>query len=121
MHSYTKRSEEDSALALEEHQTGYCPLDLYSGETERVTRAVEALWNAWIRTEGSANNLRFSYEGVRVEPSDVSARLRDPASRRSPLLDRPLRSTHFYHHTSITIGPIQLVPQSCLPQPLSTA
>lgn len=60
------------ATALDEHRHAYCPLDLYSGDEARVARAIEGLWNAWKRTDGSANNLRFFYEGVRVEPSDVS-------------------------------------------------
>lgn len=82
MHSYMKKADLDPVAALSEHDEGYCPLDLYSGDAARVTRAVEALWEAWTRTDGTANNLRFFYEGHRVEPSDVSAAVRLERPRR---------------------------------------
>lgn len=72
MHRHLKKAKEDPALAIEEHQEGYCPLDLYSKDDKRIARAIKALWRAWELSEGTANNLRFFYEGERVEPSDVS-------------------------------------------------
>ncbi|ORY79753.1 inositol-pentakisphosphate 2-kinase [Leucosporidium creatinivorum] len=73
MHSYMKKAKSNPALAIEEHQEGYCPLDLYSGDDRRIGRAVEALWRAWELSEGAANNLRFFYEGVRVEPEEPAS------------------------------------------------
>lgn len=73
MHRYLKNHKKDPVTALDEHQDGYCPLDLYSGDETRVARAVSALWKAWEVSEGAANNLRFFYEGTRVEPTDVSS------------------------------------------------
>ncbi|KII88117.1 hypothetical protein PLICRDRAFT_175759 [Plicaturopsis crispa FD-325 SS-3] len=51
--------------------TTYCPLDLFSTSTERMRAAVGALWDSWIRTEGSANNLRIFMHGKVVSPENV--------------------------------------------------
>lgn len=51
---------------------GYCPLDLYSGQPERVTKALHALWDVWISTSGGVNNLKVFVEGHQIKPtSDV--------------------------------------------------
>ena len=54
---------------------GYCPLDLFSGDRARVSKAVEDLWDAWIQTDGHINNLKVFVEGVLIKPSQVSISL----------------------------------------------
>ncbi|KAM0792601.1 hypothetical protein ACM66B_005262 [Microbotryomycetes sp. NB124-2] len=70
MHRYTKEAHKHPMQALDRHQTGYCPLDLYSQDTGRVDKAVKALWDGWETSHGSANNLRIFVDGKRVEPHD---------------------------------------------------
>lgn len=65
MHSHMKTTEgEDVSL-------GYCPLDLYSGDKDRVTKALHSLWNVWIGSSGSINNLRVFVEGQMLRPSTL--------------------------------------------------
>ncbi|KAK4053180.1 hypothetical protein OIV83_001915 [Microbotryomycetes sp. JL201] len=70
MHRYMKEAHKHPMQALERHQSGYCPLDLYSGDEARVNKAVKALWSGWEASHGSANNLRIFVDGKRVEPHD---------------------------------------------------
>lgn len=49
----------------------FCPLDLYSGDELRVTRAVLALWDGWVNSKGSANNLRVFVSGETIHPENV--------------------------------------------------
>jgi inositol-pentakisphosphate 2-kinase len=65
MHSHLKTTDHENVHA------GYCPLDLFSGNEERISRALRALWDAWIHTQGSANNLRLFFRGKLLKPSDV--------------------------------------------------
>ncbi|KAG9021106.1 Inositol-pentakisphosphate 2-kinase [Tulasnella sp. JGI-2019a] len=51
--------------------THYCPLDLYSGEESRVRKALQALCDAWVESDGSLNNLKIFAAGKRVSPSNV--------------------------------------------------
>lgn len=65
MHSHYKSTEgQDVSL-------GYCPLDLYSGEEERVRKALNSLWDVWIGSSGSVNNLRIFVEGHMLRPSTL--------------------------------------------------
>ncbi|EIN07104.1 hypothetical protein PUNSTDRAFT_104610 [Punctularia strigosozonata HHB-11173 SS5] len=48
----------------------FCPLDLYSGDKLRVTRAVLALWDGWVNSKGSANNLRVFVSGETIHPDN---------------------------------------------------
>ncbi|OCH86905.1 hypothetical protein OBBRIDRAFT_890169 [Obba rivulosa] len=48
--------------------SGYCPLDLYSGESTRISRALGALWDTWILSSGGVNNLRIFVEGEPLRP-----------------------------------------------------
>lgn len=73
MHRYMKQGHKHPMQALETHQTGYCPLDLYSGDQERVSRAIRALWSDWKASCGGTNNIRLFVDGRRVEPHDVSS------------------------------------------------
>jgi inositol-pentakisphosphate 2-kinase len=50
----------------------YCPLDLFSGSKERVEIAIEGLWDSWVQSNGSINNLRIFSHGKLVLPNDVS-------------------------------------------------
>lgn len=52
---------------------GYCPLDLFSGDKDRVTKAIHSLWNAWTDSNGTVNNLKIFVRGNVIPPSDVSA------------------------------------------------
>ncbi len=63
MHSHLKSSEG------EEVSLGYCPLDLYSGQEDRIKKALHALWDVWIGSSGSVNNLRVFVDGQIVSPS----------------------------------------------------
>lgn len=65
MHAHMKSTDgEDVSL-------GYCPLDLYSGDEARVTKAIHALWDAWIGTSGGVNNLRVFVGGSLLRPSSL--------------------------------------------------
>lgn len=63
MHSHLKFTEG------EEVSLGFCPLDLYSGDEERVTKAIHTLWDVWIGSSGAVNNLRVFVEGQMVKPT----------------------------------------------------
>ncbi|OBZ65669.1 Inositol-pentakisphosphate 2-kinase [Grifola frondosa] len=63
MHAHLKTTQgEDVSL-------GYCPLDLFSGEEARVTRALHALWDVWIGSSGGVNNLRVFVDGQMLRPT----------------------------------------------------
>ncbi|KAH9998177.1 inositol-pentakisphosphate 2-kinase [Russula compacta] len=64
MHAYLKHAEGMNAA------TQYCPLDLFSGSRERLETALEGLWNAWVQSNGSINNLRIFSHGKMVLPND---------------------------------------------------
>lgn len=57
--------------ANDEHDTAYCPLDLYSLEPDRVKQALSALWTGWVDSEGQSNNLRIFLSGERLSPTSV--------------------------------------------------
>jgi inositol-pentakisphosphate 2-kinase len=65
MHAHLKNTEGMSA-ALQ-----FCPLDLFSGSKVRIESGLEGLWNSWIQSNGSINNLRIFSHGKIVLPSDV--------------------------------------------------
>lgn len=52
---------------------GFCPLDLYSGDSARVSRAMDSLWQTWSTAEdGNIHNMRVFIDGKTVDPRDVS-------------------------------------------------
>jgi len=51
---------------------GYCPLDLFSGEEHRVRHAIYSLWDAWVASNGTINNLKIFNQGNLVSPLKVS-------------------------------------------------
>lgn len=65
MHSHL-RSREGDQVASE-----YCPLDLFSGDETRIVRAIHALWDAWISSNATANNLKIFARGKFLKPSEV--------------------------------------------------
>ncbi len=66
MHAHLKKTEGVDAAVQ------FCPLDLFSGSKVRLERAIDALWNSWIQSNGSINNLRIFSHGKIVLPNDVS-------------------------------------------------
>ncbi|KAI0783102.1 inositol-pentakisphosphate 2-kinase [Abortiporus biennis] len=68
MHSHLKSTDGENV------SLGYCPLDLFSGDTDRVKKALNTLWDVWIGSSGSVNNLRIFVEGQMLRPSPQSLR-----------------------------------------------
>lgn len=66
MHRFYKTS---SALHPEQ---GFCPLDLFSGNEERIRKYLHSLWTSWLSTNGEINNLRIFYDGKVIRPTAVS-------------------------------------------------
>ncbi|ORY25926.1 inositol-pentakisphosphate 2-kinase, partial [Naematelia encephala] len=62
----------------------YDPLDLYSGDEERMQRSLDGLFAGWKSTEGKGNNFRLSVDGVTVFPGQVRTDLH-PANLLSAL------------------------------------
>ena len=60
------------AHATQQVVTDYCPLDLFSGDEHRITKAIYALWDAWVASNASLNNLKVFSGGKFVTPSEVS-------------------------------------------------
>jgi len=65
MHSIHKNSSGESEAS------GYCPLDLFSGEKVRVKKALESLWSSWVESNGEINNLKVFVEGGTITPGEV--------------------------------------------------
>jgi inositol-pentakisphosphate 2-kinase len=65
MHTHDKQQSGETVAM------GYCPLDLFSGNPERVSKSVSDLWQAWIQSDGHINNLKIFVEGVLIQPSQV--------------------------------------------------
>jgi len=52
--------------------TNYCPLDLFSGNERRIALAVNNLWDSWVGSNATMNNLKMFAGGKFVTPSEVS-------------------------------------------------
>ncbi|KZV96177.1 hypothetical protein EXIGLDRAFT_609571 [Exidia glandulosa HHB12029] len=53
---------------------GFCPLDLYSGDGERVDKAMDSLWRTWSTAEdGNIHNMRVFLDGITMDPRDPEA------------------------------------------------
>ncbi len=63
MHAHLK-SAQGETVAL-----GYCPLDLFSRDRQRVARALRTLWDVWIASGAAVNNLRVFVEGQKLAPT----------------------------------------------------
>jgi len=69
MHAHLKQTEGEN-VAMQ-----YCPLDLYSGSKERLRAALEGLWDSWMQSNGSINNLRIFSHGKIMLPNDVGRQI----------------------------------------------
>jgi inositol-pentakisphosphate 2-kinase len=66
MHSFM-RSQKDH-----KYVNNYCPLDLFSGNAERVKKAIDCLWYAWEHSNGGVNNLKIFARGRVIKPGQVN-------------------------------------------------
>ncbi|BGP06261.1 Inositol-pentakisphosphate 2-kinase [Rhodotorula toruloides] len=64
MHRHYKASDGEGS-------DGFCPLDLYSGNSARVHKALEQLYGSWMSSEGGINNLRIFLDGKKVLPGNA--------------------------------------------------
>ncbi|KAI4524645.1 hypothetical protein K525DRAFT_193558 [Schizophyllum commune Loenen D] len=64
MHAHMKR------MQGEKVSNGYCPLDLFSGNPARVRHAVLTLWDAWVESNATVNNLKIFVHGKTIHPSE---------------------------------------------------
>ncbi|KAK7038123.1 inositol-pentakisphosphate 2-kinase [Favolaschia claudopus] len=53
--------------------SGYCPLDLYSGDEVRMKTALDSLCDAWIESNGTINNFKVFVRGKMILPEDRSS------------------------------------------------
>ncbi|KAG6854730.1 hypothetical protein C0991_002443 [Blastosporella zonata] len=58
---------------------GFCPLDLFSGDKDRMLKAIYDLWDAWSNNNGMANNLKIFVHGSKISPSEANPMLSDNA------------------------------------------
>ncbi|KAH7915302.1 inositol-pentakisphosphate 2-kinase [Hygrophoropsis aurantiaca] len=65
MHTYSRSAEKGDNIL-----SAYCPLDLFSGDRQRILNALHNLWMAWYNSDGSHNNLKLFAEGKLVKPSN---------------------------------------------------
>ncbi|KAG6900403.1 hypothetical protein C0993_011096 [Termitomyces sp. T159_Od127] len=66
MHSAMKSKMTEAAFP------GYCPLDLFSEDMNRVKKAIRGLWDIWTESNGTVNNLKIFVQGQKVVPSAAS-------------------------------------------------
>ncbi|KAL4265343.1 Inositol-pentakisphosphate 2-kinase [Pleurotus pulmonarius] len=66
MHVHLKVLQGDTDVSV-----GYCPLDLFSGNPERIKLALESLWSSWMATEGTVNNWKMFVAGMLVRPQTM--------------------------------------------------
>lgn len=65
MHSSMKSS------ADKQVPSGYCPLDLFSGDSTRIKNAIHSLYDAWLLSKGTLNNLKIFVRGNKISIEDV--------------------------------------------------
>jgi len=66
MHSYM-RARQGEVVSF-----GYCPLDLFSNNEDRISNAIRALWDAWNNSNGGVNNFKVFKRGRLIQPSNIS-------------------------------------------------
>ncbi|KAF7337935.1 Inositol-pentakisphosphate 2-kinase [Mycena venus] len=64
MHSHLK------AQQGEKVSSGYCPLDLFSGDETRMKAALNSLWDAWSDSDGTTNNFKVFISGKKILPAE---------------------------------------------------
>uniref|UniRef100_D8PUZ6 Inositol-pentakisphosphate 2-kinase n=1 Tax=Schizophyllum commune (strain H4-8 / FGSC 9210) TaxID=578458 RepID=D8PUZ6_SCHCM len=64
MHAHMKR------MQGEKVSNGYCPLDLFSGNKARVRHAILTLWDAWVESNATVNNLKIFVHGKTIRPNE---------------------------------------------------
>ncbi|KAF9482829.1 inositol-pentakisphosphate 2-kinase [Pholiota conissans] len=69
MHSHLR------ARGSQEEITNYCPLDLFSGDKTRILKAIHDLWDAWVASNATVNNLKIFARGKFVTPSEAHVML----------------------------------------------
>lgn len=78
MHSHLR------AQQGEQVATDYCPLDLYSDDEGRIRKAIYNLWDGWVKSDATANNLKIFAHGKFVKPFKVSVLLKCPSFLADP-------------------------------------
>ena len=53
-------------------ESAFCPLDLFSGDENRMSKAFTGLWETWEQSEGKGNNWRVYVDGKAIFSQDVS-------------------------------------------------
>ncbi|KAJ2927739.1 hypothetical protein H1R20_g9356, partial [Candolleomyces eurysporus] len=71
MHNHLRKSNGDII------EMNYCPLDLFSGDEARITKAIHGLWDAWTESGGTVNNLKVFAKGKTLRPAETSLMLAD--------------------------------------------
>ncbi|KAH9901480.1 inositol-pentakisphosphate 2-kinase [Cubamyces lactineus] len=72
MHTHLKRTAQSKGA---HDDTGggeiqsYCPLDLFADDPARVRQALHALWDTWVASGGTVNNLRVFVRGKMLRPN----------------------------------------------------
>ncbi|EPQ30899.1 uncharacterized protein PFL1_01797 [Pseudozyma flocculosa PF-1] len=66
------RHPDPSSLAHAEFEGHYDPLDLYSCQTDRMQKALDALAADWQQSGGTTNNLRLFWNGEVVKPTQTA-------------------------------------------------
>ncbi|KZP12719.1 hypothetical protein FIBSPDRAFT_152408, partial [Athelia psychrophila] len=64
-HEYLRSSQKGTTSL-----TQYCPLDLYSGDAHRIEKAIGDLWDGWVATGGTGNNLKIFLHGKLIKPGE---------------------------------------------------
>lgn len=98
MHSHLKSTQGEDV------SVGYCPLDLFSGDSDRIRKALHALWDVWVSTSGAANNLRVFVEGHMLRPNVAVSLLTYERAKR--YLTPPCHS-----HRLSSLSRLSLIPQ----------
>jgi inositol-pentakisphosphate 2-kinase len=62
-------------------ETEYEPLDLYSGDMDKMATAMQALWGLWSSSGGKSNSWRVFVDGQAIGVTEVRLSTSDQRSR----------------------------------------